>query len=218
MTSPSVLFILGSPRAYGNCMALAEDLVSRATAAGCVCTVAAPLKNLPFEEVRPAFTSTLSIEGCRACGGCSKSGVCVIDDTMRSISVALERVDAVVWITPVYFGSVPAQLKAVIDRTQPFFARRRLGLVDVGVSRKPVLAYVLGSGEDPFGAEAALVPLESASHMFEGNIIDKLVITGVDRAGEMNDDAHEDIRAVADKKLDTLIEAARAFAASRDEK
>ena len=34
----------------------------------------------------------------------------------------------------------------------------------------------------------------------------------------MNDDAHEDIRAVADKKLDTLIEAARAFAASRDEK
>ena len=218
MTSPSVLFILGSPRAYGNCTALAEDLVSRATAAGCTCTVAAPLKNLPFEEARPAFTSTLSIEGCRACGGCSKSGICVIDDTMRSISAALEHVDAVVWITPVYFGSVPAQLKAVIDRCQPFFARRCLGLIDVGVARKPVLAYVLGSGEDPFGSQAAFIPLESASHMFEGNIIDKFAITGVDRAGEINDAAHEEMRVIAYKKLDTFIEAAREFAASRDEK
>lgn len=218
MTSPSVLFILGSPRAYGNCMALAEDLVSRATAAGCTCTVAAPLKNLPFEEVRPAFTSTLSIEGCRACGGCSKTGACVIDDTMRSIYAALERVDAVVWISPVYFGSVSSQMKAVIDRCQPFYARRRLGQIEVGASRKPVLAYALGSGADPFGAEAAFVPLESASHLFEGNLIDKLAITGVDRAGEINDDAHEEIRVIAYKKLDTLIEAARTFAASRDEK
>lgn len=213
--NPSLLFLCGSPRAYGNCMTLAEDLVARASEAGCDCTVAAPIKNLGFEDAHPAFTTLLGVEGCRACGGCNKTGACVIDDTMRSIYPALERVDGVVWIAPTYFGSISAQLKAVVDRFQALYARRVLGRVDVGALRKPVLSIVLGGGGDPYGNGAAFVPLESGSHMFEGHVIDRLAITGVDRAGEINEASKTAERASALEKLDALIAEARVFAQQR---
>ena len=212
---PSLLFICGSPRAYGNCMTLAEDLVSRATLAGCECTVAAPLKTLGFDETSAAFTSFRGMEGCRSCGGCKKTGTCVIDDAMRSIYPTLERVDGVVWISPTYFGSVSSQLKVVIDRFQALYSRRLLGLVEVGALRKPVLSIVLGGGEDPYGNEAAFIPLESGSHMFEGHVIERLSITGVDQAGEINESAHSEARQSAYEMLDTLVAQAQAFAEQR---
>lgn len=211
----SLLFLCGSPRAYGNTMTLAENLVTRATVAGCACTVAAPLTNLGFEETTPQFTSLKEIEGCRDCGGCKKTGECVIDDRMRSIYQAIERVDGIVWITPTYFGSVPAQLKAVIDRFQIYYSRRKLGRIKVGANRKPVLSIVLGSGKDPYGIEHTFIPLESGSHLIEGDVFDRLGIVGVDRAGEIGEPAFSDEVQSAYTKLDELIMRAHDFATRR---
>ncbi|MDR1085655.1 MAG: flavodoxin family protein [Deltaproteobacteria bacterium] len=64
------------------------------------------------------------IEGCRACGGCEKTGHCVIGDDMGIFYEALETVPRLVVSAPVYFYGVPAQGKAMIDRLQVFWARQ----------------------------------------------------------------------------------------------
>ena len=70
------------------------------------------------------FTSKIETTGCRACGGCDETGKCVVEDGMEEVYAALERCRLVVLASPIYFYSVPAQAKAVIDRSQSFWARK----------------------------------------------------------------------------------------------
>jgi multimeric flavodoxin WrbA len=50
----------------------------------------------------------------------------VVEDGMQEVYAALERSRLVVLSSPIYFYSVPAQAKAVIDRSQAFWARKYL--------------------------------------------------------------------------------------------
>ncbi len=68
-----------------------------------------------FETLR---LDGFKIEYCRGCGGCDKSGRCVIKDDHAALLEKIDAADEIVLAFPVYFDSVPAQLKAVIDRLQ----------------------------------------------------------------------------------------------------
>jgi multimeric flavodoxin WrbA len=50
----------------------------------------------------------------------------VIEDEMQIVYEALERSNRVVMAAPIYFYNVPAQAKAVIDRTQALWTRKYL--------------------------------------------------------------------------------------------
>jgi multimeric flavodoxin WrbA len=63
---------------------------------------------------------------CDACGGCFKTGKCILQDDMQDLYSMMERADAIIFGSPVYFGSVSAQMKAVMDRTFAFLQRRSL--------------------------------------------------------------------------------------------
>ncbi len=66
-----------------------------------------------------------NIKPCMDCGACEKTGNCVItDDDMKPLYPILATVPKVVVSTPVFFYEVPAQGKALIDRTQPLWSRR----------------------------------------------------------------------------------------------
>lgn len=54
---------------------------------------------------------------CRACYACRETGACVIKDDMAEILQKMIDADVLVLASPVYFYSIDAQLKAVIDRT-----------------------------------------------------------------------------------------------------
>ncbi|MFR6399461.1 flavodoxin family protein [Ruminococcus sp.] len=55
---------------------------------------------------------------CRGCYYCRKSGgVCFIQDDMAEILQKMIDADVIVLASPVYFYSIDAQLKALIDRT-----------------------------------------------------------------------------------------------------
>ena len=59
-----------------------------------------------------------AVESGKACYYCRNSGgKCVIDDDMPEILDEIIKADVIVLASPVYFYSVDAQLKAVIDRT-----------------------------------------------------------------------------------------------------
>lgn len=205
--APSIAFISGSPRPYGNASTLIETLVSQASSRGFSSTVIAPLQTLSFEQDRPAFTSYLGIRPCTACGGCSKTATCVIDDAMHSILATIARVDALVWVSPVYFSTVTAQLKTLMDRCQPWFAKRQLGEFASTDSRRPAGIITLGSGDDPYGAQCAITPLTSVSHILEFNPVTSVFLSGVERAGSIADAAHREQRDAAKSALDAVIDA-----------
>jgi multimeric flavodoxin WrbA len=74
-------------------------------------------------QARVLAVAGKSIEGCRACGDCYRTGQCVIDDDMEPFYQALEAAARIVLVTPVYFYGIPALGKAMIDRAQVFWSR-----------------------------------------------------------------------------------------------
>jgi len=106
-----LLGIHGSPRKGGNSDILLERALQGARDAGA--------------EVSELRARGLKLEGCRECGGCDETGQCVVDDEMQRVYGLLKEADAIIVATPIFFYTVPAQLKAVIDRCQaPWNARR----------------------------------------------------------------------------------------------
>jgi len=126
----NVLGIFGSPRRGGNTDELLTAFLAEARALGAV-----------TEEIVP---SLLSIKPCIECRTCEKTGVCVIGDDMQRVYGLMWRADVIAVSSPIFFYSVTAYLKALIDRTQCLWARRRLlKLSDPGARfRKGVLLSV----------------------------------------------------------------------------
>ena len=55
--------------------------------------------------------------GCRACETCFSTGkACTFDDDFNTIAPAILEADVIVFTMPVYWYSIPAQIKGVIDR------------------------------------------------------------------------------------------------------
>lgn len=98
-----VLILSGSPRRHGNSDLLCDAFFQGAKDAG--------------NEVEKIFVRDKKIGYCNACYACSKTGVCVIRDDMAEILEKMAWADVIVMASPVYFYSVDAQIKTVIDRT-----------------------------------------------------------------------------------------------------
>lgn len=99
----NILILSGSPRKGGNSDTLCDEFLRGAEEAG------HRVEKIRIAEKKVAY--------CQACYGCKDSGICVIKDDMAEIMQKIIDADVLVLATPVYFYSVSAQLKAVIDRT-----------------------------------------------------------------------------------------------------
>lgn len=98
-----VLILSGSPRLGGNSDLLCDEFAKGAKDAG--------------HDVEKIRVAEKNVGYCRACYACKSSGKCVIKDDMAEILQKMIDADVLVLASPVYFYSVDAQLKAVIDRT-----------------------------------------------------------------------------------------------------
>lgn len=99
-----VLILSGSPRKGGNSDLLCDEFMRGAKESG-----------NSVEKIRVAEKK---IGYCRACYYCRTSGgKCVIKDDMEEVLQKIIEADVIVLSSPVYFYSIDAQLKAVIDRT-----------------------------------------------------------------------------------------------------
>jgi len=66
----------------------------------------------------------LQIAPCNGCGGCERTGRCVIEDEMQRIYNQIDDADIIVLASPIYFYNVTAQCKALIDRCQALWSRK----------------------------------------------------------------------------------------------
>ncbi len=69
-------------------------------------------------QVEKINVATKKIGYCRACYYCKNhAGECVVKDDMSAILDKMLAADVIVMASPVYFYSIDAQLKALIDRS-----------------------------------------------------------------------------------------------------
>ena len=101
--SKKVLILSGSPRKNGNSDILCDEFMKGAIEAG--------------NEVEKIRVAEKNIDYCRACYACRSTGVCAIKDNMAEVLQKMIDADVLVLASPVYFYSIDAQLKALIDRT-----------------------------------------------------------------------------------------------------
>ena len=91
-----------------------------------------------------------NISPCRHCDYCLKNKHCVIDDDMQELYPLIGRAQGFVIATPVYNGSMSAQMKIAIDRTRATLAAEPRSL-----RRKPGMAIAIG-GDRVGGQELAV--------------------------------------------------------------
>ncbi len=66
---------------------------------------------------------TANVSPCTDCRYCVKHYECVIKDDMAEVYDRIAEADVLIFATPVYFYSVSAQIKKMIDRFQVYFYR-----------------------------------------------------------------------------------------------
>ena len=198
-----LLIIIGSPRIAGNSAALAQ--LSKAVA---------DTSTNPIVSTAIVSVAAVRFGGCTGCNGCSATGICTVRDGMREIYSEIDLADAILWIAPVYFGSVPGQLKALIDRFQAYWVRRQLrealGRPKPYHDRRPASLVLVRGGGDPFGHEGAVTPVTAASNLAEFRLREPIVILGPDGPGDVASAPFDADRAAVEAEVRTLIdEAAR---------
>jgi len=109
----SVLALNGSPRENGSTAALLKKALEGAASRGA--------------EVELIHLNRLSMKGCQGCFSCKivggKSlGKCVVKDDMTPLYNKMERANAVILGSPIYFSTVTAQAKLFIDRLFAYFS------------------------------------------------------------------------------------------------
>lgn len=105
-----MLIVLGSPRKGGNGETLARKVAEAMEQGGST-----------IEYIR---LNELSLRPCQGCGGCDKTGNCVIKDDMTAIFQAVDDADRILLVSPVYFYGLSAQCKIFGDRFQSRWARK----------------------------------------------------------------------------------------------
>ena len=97
----NILIISASPRKNGNSQLLCEQFAQGAKEQG--------------HNVNLIRLMDKNIGFCRACYACRGTGVCAIKDDMAEVLQKMIDADVLVLASPVYFYSIDAQLKALID-------------------------------------------------------------------------------------------------------
>ena len=161
-----VVVITGSPRRNGNSFAMTDAFVRAAEAAGhSVTRFDAAMKN---------------VGGCRACETCFKTGkACSFDDDFNIIAPAILDADAVVFTTPVYWYSIPAQIKGVIDRIFSFVVGGK------DIAGKECALITCCEEEDMSVMDGVRVPIERSAALLKGHMAGEVLAPGVLNVGDI---------------------------------
>ncbi len=174
-----ILIFLGSPRKKGNsesaAVTVVDELISQIGGA--------------VEYIRLA---SLKISPCIACGGCDKTGECVVKDDMADLYQKIDDADVIFLVAPTYFYGLSAQIKGFIDRIQARWSRKYLLKVAFRKddTRKGYLICTAATrGKKLFdGSELVTKSFFDAVDIAYGG---SLLIRGVDQRGAFADEPQE---------------------------
>ena len=122
----------------------------------------------------------MNVGGCHACETCFKSGkACSYDDDFNKAAPSIERADAVVFTTPVYWYSFPAQIKGMIDKLYSFCVAGK------AVAGKECALIACCEENDMTVLDGVRIPYERTAALLQWKSVGEVLIPGVLNAGEI---------------------------------
>ena len=154
-----VVVITGSPRKNGNSAAMAEAFIKAAEEKG--------------HTVTRFDAAMMNVGGCHACETCFKSGkACSFDDDIL-------EADDIVFAMPVYWYSIPGQIKNVIDKIYSFCVAGK------DVAGKGCGLIACCEEEDMTVLDGVRMPLERSAALLKWHMIGEVLIPGVLNTGDI---------------------------------
>ena len=159
-----IVVITGSPRKNGNSFAMTDAFVKAAEKKG--------------HSIVRYDTSFMKIGFCHACGTCFKTGkACSFDDDFNTMAPAILEADAVVFSMPLYWYSIPAQIKCVIDKIFSFV----VGGKDIAGKECALIACC--EEEDASVLDGIRIPVERSAALIKWKMVGEVLVPGVFEAG-----------------------------------
>ncbi|MCP4650442.1 MAG: flavodoxin family protein [PVC group bacterium] len=115
-----VLGISGSPRRGGNSDVLLDKALEGAQSLGA--------------KAEKIILNDLVFSPCQSCEELSDNGNCLITDDMQTIYPMVQEADILIVSSPVFFGSLSAQTKMMIDRFQCWWRAKHV--LNIAVQNK----------------------------------------------------------------------------------
>jgi multimeric flavodoxin WrbA len=129
-----VLGISTSPRIKGNSDLLLRQALAGAESAG---------GNTEYVHL-----SDYKISPCIECNACYATGICAVQDDFQNLLKKMLDTDRLIFATPIFFMTVCAQAKMLIDRCQCLWAHKyvlKKELITAGHDRRAMVIAVGGS-------------------------------------------------------------------------
>lgn len=151
-----IMILNGSPLAKGSCSSLAQSLS----------------EELSHSDTKgeTIFLQDLSIAHCLGCQKCVEDGTCVIDDDMKGLYEKIVEADGFVFITPIFWFNMSAQLKTFMDRC---FALHN----NKAAFEKKKFALMMSYGDvdvEDSGAANVVSCLESFAQFFHSELLEPI--------------------------------------------
>ena len=105
---------------------------------------------------------------------------CTFDDDFNTIAPAILEADAIVFTMPVYWYSIPAQIKGVIDRIFSFV----VGGKDIADKECALIACC--EEEDMSVMDGVRIPMERMCALNKWKMVGEVLIPGVLHAGDID--------------------------------
>lgn len=162
-----IVVITGSPRKQGNSFRMTEAFIERAGELGHAVT-----------RFDAAF---LRLGGCRACETCYSEGrPCTFDDDFNQIAPAILEADAVVFSAPVYWYSIPAQIKCVIDKMFSLV----IGGKDIAGKEYAIITCC--EEHDESVMEGVRMPIKRSGDLLKWKLAGEVAVPGVLHVGDID--------------------------------
>lgn len=161
-----IVVITGSPRKNGNSFAMTDAFIKAAEAKG--------------HSVVRFDTAMMKIGGCHACETCYQTGkACSFDDDFNIMAPAVLEAEVLVFTMPVYWYSIPAQIKGVIDKIYS------LVIGGKKIAGKECALIACCEEEDMSVLDGVRIPMERTAALNQWDMIGEVLIPGVLKEGDI---------------------------------
>ncbi len=164
-----VLGIFGSLRRGGNTEILLDEALKGAKEEGA--------------EVERIYLTEFTITPCLECHGCDQTGKCVVLDDMQKIYTKLLDAEIVILASPIFFYGVTAWAKAMIDRSQAFWAKKyliKIPFQEKGEKKKKGFFISVGATKGERLFDGAILTVKYFFDVLNAEYIGELIFRGIE--------------------------------------